>query len=198
MSKSGIIYKLCCNDTDITEEYVGSTKNFNRRKAEHKTNCNNEKYNKYGFYVYQFIRSNGGFNNWIMIQLESVNYETKRDLEAHERRWIELLKPRLNKNIPTRTKKEWGKDNKDKIQKQKKEYIKQNKDKIFDQKKEYIEKNKDKIQKQKKNFYEQNKDKILEQHKHKVKCIYCDSEIRNTGLTRHNKTEKHIYNYIYY
>jgi hypothetical protein len=43
-----------------------------------------------------------------MIQLESVNYDTKRDLEAHERRWIELLKPELNKQIPTRTWEEYS------------------------------------------------------------------------------------------
>ena len=79
MSKSGTIYKLCCNDTDITEEYVGSTKNFNRRRASHKSNCNNEKSKEYNYNVYHFIRVNGGFNNWRMIQLEVVNYETKRE-----------------------------------------------------------------------------------------------------------------------
>ena len=31
------IYKLCCKDTEITDEYVGSTTNFSRRKAHHKS-----------------------------------------------------------------------------------------------------------------------------------------------------------------
>ena len=159
MSKSGTVYKLCCVDTDITEEYVGSTKNFNRRKTNHKTNCNNEKSNKYNMYFYQFIRDTGGFSNWSMIQLEVVNYETKRDLEAHERRWIEQLKPKLNKQLPGRTQQEYHKEhyenNKDKYKEYHKEYQKNNKDKIKQYSKEYYEDNKDK----KKEYQKNNKDK---------------------------------------
>ena len=158
MSKSGTVYKLCCVDTDITEEYVGSTKNFNRRKTNHKTNCNNEKSNKYNMYFYQFIRDTGGFSNWSMIQLEVVNYETKRDLEAHERRWIEQLKPKLNKNIPGRTVKEYYENNKDKFKEHNKEYYENNKDTI----KEYLKNNKDTIKQYQKEYYKDNKDKKKE------------------------------------
>ena len=31
-----IIYKICCNDTDVEDIYVGSTTNYYRRKQEHK------------------------------------------------------------------------------------------------------------------------------------------------------------------
>tara|TARA_R110000868_G_scaffold265073_1_gene523876 strand:+ start:173 stop:745 length:573 start_codon:yes stop_codon:yes gene_type:complete len=157
MSKSGTVYKLCCVDTDIEECYIGSTKNFTRRRTAHKSNCNNDKHNSYNLYVYQFIRDNGGFNNWSMIQLESVNYETKRDLEAHERRWIEQLKPKLNKRLPVRTPQEYYEDNKDKI----KEYYEDNKDK----KKEYYEDNKDKIKEYQKQYQKDNKDKIKQYKK---------------------------------
>jgi len=34
-SKS-IIYKICCNDINIIDIYIGSTTNFITRKAEHK------------------------------------------------------------------------------------------------------------------------------------------------------------------
>ena len=44
-----MIYKLCCKDTTIEEIYIGSTTNFNRRKAEHKQVCNNT--NKYGYNI---------------------------------------------------------------------------------------------------------------------------------------------------
>lgn len=179
MSKSGIVYKLCCVDTDISEIYIGSTKNFNRRRTNHKSICNNENDKRYNYPVYQFIRANRGFNNWRMIQLETVNYDTKRDLEAHERRWIEQLKPELNKLIPLRTIKEW---------------YEQNRDKLLEQMKEHYEQNKEK----KKEFYEQNKDKLNEYKRQKVKCIYCDTEYRRSDLSKHNKTGRHIYNYIYY
>ena len=47
------IYKLCCKDTEITDEYVGSTTNFSRRKAEHKSHCHNENGSAYHFKVYE-------------------------------------------------------------------------------------------------------------------------------------------------
>jgi hypothetical protein len=177
MSKSGTIYKLCCVDTDIEEIYIGSTKNFNRRRTSHKSRCNNENSNAYNYYVYQFVRANGGFNNWRIIQLESVNYETRRDLEAHERRWIEQLKPELNKQIPTRTQEEYYENNKDKI----KEYGK-----------EQYENNKDKFKKKNKEYYEK------KMKGKKVKCIYCDTQLSKSAIYYHNKTGRHIYNYIYY
>jgi hypothetical protein len=228
MSKSGIVYKLCCVDTDITEEYIGSTKNFTRRRTAHKTCCNNEKSHQYNYYVYQFIRSNGGWQNWRMIQLEVVNYNTKQDLEAHERRWIEQLKPKLNKAIPGRTYKEYYEENKIKISERNKEFRKQNKeyvskqdrikyeknkDKILEQRKKYYnknkdnviervkiyeKKNKDKLKEYRKKYNEENRHKIMEYKKQKVKCVYCDIDLRNCSLTRHNKTGRHIYNYIYY
>eukprot|EP01080_Neovahlkampfia_damariscottae_P013297 gene13297-12127_t len=39
---TGYIYKLCCKDPNVTEFYVGSTKNIRRRKCQHKYSCNNE------------------------------------------------------------------------------------------------------------------------------------------------------------
>ncbi len=38
----GLVYKLCCNDTNIKDIYVGSTTNFIRRKSDHKSACDNE------------------------------------------------------------------------------------------------------------------------------------------------------------
>jgi hypothetical protein len=161
MSKSGIVYKLCCVDTDIERIYIGSTKNFARRKCNHKSNCNNEKSKEYNYNVYQFIRENGGFYNWQMIQLEVVNYETKRDLEAHERRWIEQLKPKLNKQIPMRTKQEWIDDNVEMIKEKKKQYYQDNADKF----KHYYQDNSDKIKEKRKQYYQDNGEKIKEKGK---------------------------------
>ena len=36
-----IIYKIVCNDTNITDCYVGHTTDITRRKAHHKCSCNN-------------------------------------------------------------------------------------------------------------------------------------------------------------
>jgi hypothetical protein len=39
--KKTIIYKIVCNDLNITDVYVGHTTNFINRKARHKYDCNN-------------------------------------------------------------------------------------------------------------------------------------------------------------
>ena len=102
-----IIYKITCKDINITDVYVGHTTNFHTRKIAHKTCCNNIKSKDYNVNVYQFIRSNGGWESWNMVEVERYNAIDKRNLETRERYWIELLKPSLNHNIPTRTNQEY-------------------------------------------------------------------------------------------
>ena len=81
---NSLIYKLCCKDPSIEEIYVGSTTNFKQRKTSHKKSCNNENNKGYNLKVYKFIRDNGGFENWSMIQIEPYSCETKRELETLE------------------------------------------------------------------------------------------------------------------
>ena len=92
------IYMLCCKDTNITDLYIGSTRNFRNRKYDHKGCVNNP--NKKAFYrfQYQFIRDNGGWDNWSMIELDNLSDITKRQLEYAERKFIEAIKPSLNCN----------------------------------------------------------------------------------------------------
>ena len=68
-----IIYRIVCKDTSITDCYVGHTTNFINRKNGHKTKCNNEKDKNYNLNVYQFIRDNGNWENWDMIEIERCN-----------------------------------------------------------------------------------------------------------------------------
>ena len=113
MSKIGIIYKLVSTDINIKEIYIGSTCNFRTRKFDHKRKCNTETDKAYNFNVYKYIRANGGFSSFDMIQLEEVKHDTKQQLHARERYWIEELKATLNKNIPTRTDAEYRQINKE-------------------------------------------------------------------------------------
>ena len=91
-----MIYKLCCLDTTIEEIYIGSTTNFNRRKAEHKQVCNNTHKYGYNIKVYQFIRDNGGWDNWDMILIAKVNCNDKLELRKKEREYMEEYNPSLN------------------------------------------------------------------------------------------------------
>lgn len=95
-----IIYKLCCKDTTILDIYIGHTTNFTQRKNQHKTACCNENNKKYNQYVYQFIRDNGGWDNWSMILIKEHNLKNKREAESTEHYWIEQLGSKLNSNKP--------------------------------------------------------------------------------------------------
>ena len=163
-----IIYKICCKDTTITDIYIGSTCNFNRRKYAHKNDCNNEKQKKYNLKVYQFIRDNGDWNQWDMIQIKEFSCENKREKETEERKYIEELKPTLNCIIPTRSKKEWFNDNKEKIKKQKKEYYENNKRKIIENIKKYNLNNKEKVNEYHKDYVLNNKEKLKKYKKEYV------------------------------
>jgi hypothetical protein len=187
-----IVYKLCCKDVQIKEIYIGSTCNFSRRKCAHKTICNNENDQSYNLKVYQFIRDNGGFGFWDMIQVEAYpECANKRELEQYERYHIEELKPALNCNIPNRTCKEYHCDNKKIILERQKKYREQNKNKILEINKKYYEHNKQIIAEKHKGYYEKNIDKILEQKKEKIVCE-CGSKITKCYLSRHKKTKKHL------
>lgn len=126
MSKTGYIYKLSIRDGSLEDCYIGSTYRIRQRKIQHKSRCNNVNAKAHNYYVYQFIRDHDGFDNWDLYALEEVKYDNKIDLHKKEREWIEKLKPKLNKQIPTRTNKEWHQDNKDNL----KQYKQDNADKI--------------------------------------------------------------------
>ena len=175
--ENSIIYKIKHNeDYDDNNIYVGSTTNFKNRKNKHKNNCNTEKTVEYNFLVYQYIRDNGGWDEWVIIPIEEYPCNSKNELVIRERHYIDLLRPILNKNIPSRTKKEYYEDN-----------IKT----ILEIKKKYYENNIEKITERKKKYYEQNKKKILE----KVICDHCGCEVNRSGLSPHQKTKKCI-NYV--
>ena len=186
-----IIYKLCCKDLNITEIYIGHTICMRRRKNHHKSRCNNERDKSYNIYVYQFIRANGGWDNWDMIEIEKYNAVDGYDAKKRERYWIEELKVSLNNYIPTRTKKEYNDDYKYiRIEYDKKKY-ENNKDKVKEYGKKYYENNKDKVKEYGKKYYENNKEKLNETQKEKITCE-CGCLIRKNGLQEHKRTKKHI------
>lgn len=107
MVKMGYVYKIVCSDVSITECYVGSTTNLRIRKNQHKNTCNNVDDKSYNLPVYQFIRENGGFQNWIMVAVVEIEFENRMVLNACEREWIENLHATLNRVVPTRTQKKY-------------------------------------------------------------------------------------------
>jgi hypothetical protein len=156
--QTACIYEIVCKDVNITERYVGSTTNLIKRRSDHKRGCNNENCNHYNYYVYQFIRENGSFENWDVVLIEQViDCKDKEHLHKRERFYIEEKKAELNKYIPLRTLKEYNEDNKDRIAERKKEWCENNKDKM----KEWYENNRDKINERQRIYRAKNKEKKL-------------------------------------
>ena len=99
----GVQYKIVCNDPTITDCYNGSTCSLKDRKGEHKKSCIYLDSKQYNYKVYQFIRENGGWDNWVFIQLEESPCKSKQELLARERHWFDLLMPTLISKSPMTT-----------------------------------------------------------------------------------------------
>ena len=188
MPKVPMDYSKCCiykieHVDDESLVYVGHTTSFNMRKTEHKNSCYNEKGKQYNLKVYQMIRDNGGWENFIMIEVEKYPCNDKREAERRENEVMKELKANMNTINSFRTEEE--------ITEYKKEngkaYRQSNKSKIQEKNKKYYESNKPKIQEQMKDYREANKDKI----NGKVTCE-CGCEVVKRCLKRHQVTKKHL------
>ena len=164
--QKGLIYKLCCRDTTITDCYVGSTCAFRKRKSQHKSDCNNDKKKGFNRYLYQFIRDHGGFSNWDMIELIKYPCNTKRELELKEREYIELLGATLNRTTPSRgyveSYKAHYQKHKERLKEKTRVYYKNNKEGILENSKEYYQKNKEQLKEKTRVYYQANKEEVDE------------------------------------
>ena len=110
---NSVVYKIMSLDPEIDDIFVGSTTAFRKRKHDHKKNCCNESSKEYKRYVYQFIRNNGGWDNWSMVVVKAYpDITSKMELLNKERKWMKKLNATLNKQIKKvefLTEKEWRK-----------------------------------------------------------------------------------------
>ena len=150
-------YKIVCKDENIKDCYVGKTKNLNKRIISHKNSYNNENGKDYNLKLYQFIRENGDWNNWYFIEIDKDEYDNE-DSAIKERYWIEELNANLNCRIPSRTRKEYYQNNREKRNEQRKQYRENNIEKIKEKEKEYYQNNKER----RREYYENNKKKLNE------------------------------------
>ena len=163
----GKIYKLVCNTTGLI--YIGSTcePTLARRLAGHKTSYNRFLIGKRSNITSFDVLKNENFE---IILIENVVCINKDELHARERFHIESTKC-VNKNIPTRTLKEFYHDNIDK----RKQYLDDNKVRLTEYNKTYREQNVEKIALLRQN----RKDKLKEYNiKNKTNKQQYDKEYR--------------------
>jgi hypothetical protein len=219
--ENAFIYKIVCLDPEVKDLYVGSTTNLTKRKYGHKSCCTCPTNKHYHLYVYQFIRENGGFDNWKFIVVRRYHdIETKEELVRKEGKYARLLHATLNKRCPGRTKQEYYKDNKDtiiqeykqinkeKLQETRKLYKQKHKEQISEYNKQYHEKNKASIHNRQRLYRElnpPNKERIREysrqyreQNREEIKqrkrekiLCECGCTVSNNCMKRHQKTQKH-------
>jgi hypothetical protein len=186
--ENACIYEIVCKDVNITQRYIGSTTNLIKRRNSHKTCCNNEKSKEYNYYVYQFIRENGSFDNWDVVLIEKViDCKDKEHLHKRERFYIESLKAELNKRIPNRTQKEWLENNKNKIA----EYREKNIEKYNEYQREYRANNKNEINERQRISREKN----MEKYKEYQREYYADNkDEKNEKQREYYEKNKEKYN----
>lgn len=90
-----VFYKII-NKSNDKEFYIGSTKNFTSRKSHHKKNVNNRRSKKYWCKLYQYIRTNGNWDNFEMVIICQEEMPTKQDALKKEQQLINELNPTLN------------------------------------------------------------------------------------------------------
>jgi len=188
-----IIYKLVHKD-DLNDEniYTGHTTDMRVRKNLHKSDCNNPNSDKYNQKNYKYIRENGGWDEWLMIEIEKYPCNDVNEAIARERVIQAEMKAKLNDNVPGRTKKEWGIDKREKLSEKRKQYYQDNRESILEKVSNYVQNNRDKVLENKKQYYQDNRENLAEKAKQKITCDHCGSIVRIHGIQKHKRTQKCI------
>ena len=90
------VYKIVCKDKEITEFYIGSSLDFDKRKQKHESDSNNLNGIQYCSPLYMFINVNGGYDNWKYEVIKEFPNHNKKQLNIEEQKYMDLLKPTLN------------------------------------------------------------------------------------------------------
>jgi hypothetical protein len=94
-----VFYKLRHKDNNITDFFLGMATNFAKTKSDNKAHCNQK--NESGEYtnhrnIYNYIRENGGYDEFTYDILERANLATKEEADTKLKFYINTLKPTLN------------------------------------------------------------------------------------------------------
>ena len=162
-----VIYGIYCKDITVLEIYIGSTHDKIEREREHNKKWNNENYPGYNYKVYQFIRANGGMDNWIFEVIQEYPCDNDIQLRIHERYHYDLLSPALNTYRPYITEE----DRKEECRIRSAKWYQEN------------------IENMKK-YYKDNIEEIQKKQKQKFTCD-CGIEYTQSNKARHCDSKRH-------
>lgn len=180
-----VIYRISHKEVEGLD-YVGSTTDFTRRKASHKSSCNNPNSQGHHLKVYETIRENGGWDAFRMLEIKKFPCVDNREAEAEEERCRKELKAALNMIRAFVT----G----DEIKDDKKQYYERNREIIIEKAKLYTENHKENVAEYQKKYREQNKDKARERESVTYICECCLCLVRQKKKFRHELSQRHLKN----
>ena len=167
--KRSKIYTIRCRYDDSLI-YVGSTiDSLAKRFGAHK-----DKSKRASYPLYKKIDNN--WDNWYIELYEQFPCNNKDELRKREGEVIREI-GNLNKQIASRTKKDYYQDNKESH---------------YEWCKVWNENNKEKKNEYSKKYSDNNRERIKEKAKEKIKCEKCGAEIRRDSLAKHVKSLKCI------
>ena len=197
-----VIYKIVSKDLAVKELYVGSTTDLVKRRYFHKNASTNENIKCYTFPVYIFIRANGGFENWDVIQIEEFPCKTSAQQRTRERYWLETLGATLNSSRPIKTSADVVLDkhadyvtNRDTIIEKAKKYRLDHLDQVTEAHKKYYAEHRPDLLKKMKEYRLKNLDALrAADNKYKAVILKCDcgADLQRASMPYHKKSKKHL------
>jgi len=157
----GKIYKIVDNTND--QVYVGSTcqKQLSQRLNDHVRHYKDYLNGKFNYVSSFEILKNA---NYDIILLETIKCETKDELHARERHYIETLSC-VNKKVEGRTKKEYYEANKEEIKIYQKEWRIAHKEETKAYQKEWNQQHKEEQREKQRAYKEKNKELIKQKRR---------------------------------
>jgi hypothetical protein len=147
------------------------------------------------------------FDDCFVKLIKKYSCSKVEELREAEGKIIRETKNCVNRCIAGRSKEEYFKTNRQKLNEWHRQHYRENKKEILEKQKthyndnkelysqrnkKYREQNKEKIKERKKKYREQNKEKIYARRKEKVGCRACRKMIRKDCFKRHQKTINHL------
>ena len=159
------IYKIVCKYPLVTDCYVGRSKDVTMRFNQHRVSCNYETGKGYNCKVYKTIRANGGFDNWNLVEIETIEHADDDTLLPRQREafWYHELNATLNNNVPNQSpelsKSIWKKNNPEYFIEYGKQYALKNKDIITEKQKIYYIEHKEHLNAKSSQWVKDNRDR---------------------------------------
>ena len=147
-----LIYRVACKDPEVPDSYLGYT-TFSLVYVSNmfKVRCKNDTW-----HVCEFIRQNGGLDNWYFERLDCKPCLTSLDARTELRKHFDASPPTLNRQLPTQTPKEYARGDKNKAVQ--KEYRAEHREQIQLEQHAQYQKNRERLLIKRREYYLDNRE----------------------------------------